>query len=128
MDFSSDLYKDVVAVYIRVIQQDSPEAAAAVQQIQATCDSRAALRATLAITLLKMEVQRNQAPSDVSLYTYMFEDYPEALPLVELAIRCWLRDRSLRDTELGRQQNGHNRRADLDASVPTTDLPPGFEE
>lgn len=88
-----DLYEDVVVLYIRVIKQDSMVAGAAIEQIHAIFGARAALRATLVITLLKMEAKENYYVPDLSIYDYIMEDYLEALLLLEEAIihccRAW---------------------------------------
>jgi len=99
MVFDAGSYREVVATYIRVLRQDSVEAADAIEQILSLCGARAALRATLVMTILKMEVQQHQAISDISVHAYMLRDNPEALPLLEIAISCWLRDRGIRDAE-----------------------------
>ena len=88
-----DLYEDIAEVYIRMIEHDSLEAGAAIEQIHSTFGARAALRATLVITLLKMEVKENYHIPDLSIYGYIMEDYPEAVLLLEQAImhccRAW---------------------------------------
>ncbi len=79
-------YDDVVDLYIRLISLDSRAAADAIEQIRITCDARAALRATLAITLIKTEAQRHQPIPDADAYAYLLIDYPQALPLLNQAI------------------------------------------
>ena len=128
MESGSGLYEDVVSVYLRLIKQESPQAAAAIKEILITCDSRAALRATLVITLLKIEVQEHHAIPDTMIYSDMLRGYPQALPLVELAIKHWLHDWSIRDAKLRNGQNNRLPGADAEASLPTTDLPPSLEE
>ncbi len=99
MEATSGLYDDVVSTYVRVIKQDSPEAAAAIEEILAICGTRAALRATLVITLLKMEVQKNHSVEDISIHRYVIKDYPEARALLERAITCWVQAWSIRQAE-----------------------------
>ncbi len=99
MEVPSGLYDDVVATDIHVIKQDSPECAAAIEEILAICGTRAALRAALVITLLKMEVQKNQSVENVKLQTYLIRDYPQAVPLLERAITCWVRAWAIRQGE-----------------------------
>jgi hypothetical protein len=87
------LYEDIAYLYVRVIKQDSPEAGAVIEQINAAFGARAALRAALVITLLKMEVKENYYIPDLTIYGYIMENYPEAVPLLEQAImyccRAW---------------------------------------
>lgn len=93
MNPAPDLYEDVAVVYIRVIKRDSPEAGAAIEQIHSIFGARAALRATLVITMLKMEAKENYYVPDLSIYGYIMEDYPEAILLLNEAImhccRAW---------------------------------------
>jgi hypothetical protein len=88
----SDVYDDVVSTYISVIKQDSLEAAAAVEEILVSYGSRAALRATLVMTLLKAEAQNNHSVENLSVRRELLNDFPEALPLLERAVACWLLD------------------------------------
>lgn len=99
MEAASGLYDDVVSTYVRMLKQDSPEAAAAIEEILALCGTRAALRATLVITLLKMEVQKNHSVMNISSQTYLLKDYPAARPLLERAITCWVQAWSIRQAE-----------------------------
>ena len=86
MEPASDQYADVVATYIEMIRRDSGEAAAAIEMILARFGSRTALRATLVITLVKMEVRKNRSIQDISAHSYLVKDFPEAWPLLEQAI------------------------------------------
>ncbi len=86
----SEIYADVVATYIRVIKQDSPDAAAVVEEIVSTCGSHAGLRATLVLTLIKMEAQKRQADQNIRFHMYLIKDFPEALPLLERAVTICL--------------------------------------
>ena len=90
MKSGSDLYEDVAQAYIRLVEHDCPDAATAIHQIQFTVGSHAALRAALIITLLKMEVQQNCYLPNLSIYAYLFQDYPEALGMLEQAIASCL--------------------------------------
>jgi len=90
MKTPSDLFEDVALVYIRLVSQESQEAAVAIEEIQAAFGSRAALRAALIITILKIEVQQNHWLPNIGLYAYLLADYPDALPLTEVAMRCCL--------------------------------------
>lgn len=121
-------YGEVVSLYIRLISEDSPTAAHAIEQIRITCDARAALRATLVMTLVKIEAQRHQPIPDVSVYAYMLVDYPQALPLLALAIECWSKDRRLRAEGLALKPVSDLTDADALASVSIPDLPPDLEE
>jgi len=94
-----DLYEDIAEVYIRMIKQDSLEAGAAIKQIHATFGARAALRATLVITLLKMEVKENYHIPDLSIYGYIIEDYPDAVLLLQQAIMHCCRAWNILDVE-----------------------------
>ena len=86
MDSASDPYADVVATYIEVIRRDSSEAAIAIETILARFGSRTTLRATLVITLVKMEVQKNRGIEDISAHSYLVKNFPEAWPLLQQAI------------------------------------------
>ena len=70
------MYDEVVSTYIRVLKHDSPEAAAAIAQILSIHGSRAALRATLVITLLKMEVEKNHSVENLSIQMQLMKDFP----------------------------------------------------
>ena len=83
-------YDDVVTTYIRVIKRDSTEAAAALEKIRSVCGARAALRATLVVTLLKIEKQKGHGIADIHVHNYLIKDYPPAQPLLEYALRCCL--------------------------------------
>lgn len=80
------LYKDIANLYTHIIKQDSPEAGAAIEQIHAIFGARAALRATLVLTLLKMEVKENYHASAIRIYGCIFDEYPEAVQLLDQAI------------------------------------------
>ncbi len=86
MATGSGSYDDVVATYIHVIRRDSPEAAGTVEQILAAYGTRAALRATLVLTLLKMEVQKNHPIDDFDVLTNLIKGFPAALLLMDRAI------------------------------------------
>ena len=86
-----DVYADVLLTYLQVIKQDSVEAAAAIQEIWAGYGSRAALRATLVVTLLKMEIQQKRYLTDSSIQSSLLIDYPKAVHLLERAITSCLR-------------------------------------
>ncbi len=116
---SSDYY-DIVVVYIRTIKRESPAAAAAVEEILATYGSRAALRATLVITLLKMEVQKNHSVENISVPMHLVKDFPEVLPLLEQAITCYLQARSRLSEEPSEQAEENP--AD-DAGEPSSSAP-----
>ncbi len=90
MTAASDLYEDVVLVYVRLIRPVSEAAAGAIEQIHADFGSHAALRAALIITVMKMEVQQNDWLPDISLYGDLLADYPDALELTKYAIACCL--------------------------------------
>ena len=127
MSLPPDYYDEVVAVYIRMINQDSPQAAEIIQQIHSAYGSRAALRATLILTILKMEAQQDHPIPDSSRYTYyMFREYPEALPLLEKAVKCWRHDRSIWVADRENRTKGNL--PDARASLPPPDLPPSLDE
>jgi hypothetical protein len=85
------LYDEVVSTYIRVLEHDNPAAAAAVTQILSIHGSRAALRATLVITLLKMDVEKNHTVENLDVQMHLMKDFPEALALLEGAITACLK-------------------------------------
>ena len=118
------MYDDVVSTYIRVLEHDSPEAAAAIAQIISIYGSRAALRATLVITLLKMEVEKNHSVENHDVEIELISDFPEALPLLERAIAFCLRAWGIayvESTELERWQPGN---VDSESTSSTSMLPP----
>ena len=80
------MYDEVVSTYIRVLKSDSPEAAIAIEELLSIYGSRAALRATLVITLLKMEAEKNHSVEAVTIQIHLIKDFPEARPLLERAI------------------------------------------
>lgn len=113
-------YDEVVTLYIRVIKEDSPAAAALFEEIRITCGARAALRAGLAMTLVKIEDQSQRPIPDVSTYAYMLVDYPLALSLLEQAIQCWIKDRYLRKLALGLRPNSDTADSDTEAIKPAS--------
>jgi hypothetical protein len=90
MESPLDSYEDVVLVYVSLISQDSPQAGAAIEQIQTSIGTQAALRAALIITVLRMEVRQNHWVPDISVYAYLIRAYPQAVPLLEYAVGCCL--------------------------------------
>ena len=88
MNTTSDRYEDVARTYIRVIKRDSLAAGTAIEQIHIAYGGRAALRATLTLTLLKMSVKEHYRIPDLSIYGDITKAYPEALPLLRHAIIC----------------------------------------
>ena len=101
MQTASDLYENAALVYIRLVSQVSREAARAIEQIHTSLGSHAALRAALIITVLKMEVQQNHWLPSIDLYTYLLEDYPDALPLAKYAMTCCLQNWAVPEVENG---------------------------
>ena len=89
MESGPDL-NEVVTTYIEVIKQDSPEAAAAIEEILVICGLRAALRATLVVTLSKMEYLENHAIQNVSSRSDLIQEFPEARPVLERALTSCL--------------------------------------
>jgi len=90
MEIASDLYENVAVVYTQLVRQESQEAAAAIERIHTAFGARAALRAALIITILKMEVQQNHWIPSIGLYAHLLEDYPDASPLTKYAMTCCL--------------------------------------
>ncbi|MEO8395452.1 MAG: hypothetical protein ABI700_20835 [Chloroflexota bacterium] len=88
----TDPFEAAALIYIRLVRRESHEAAAAVEKIQATFGARAALRAALILTILKTEVEQNQWIPGIGLYFDLLADYPDALSLTKLAMRCCLRN------------------------------------
>ena len=99
MEPASDLYLDVALVYMRLVRNDSPEAASLIEKINASFGSRAGLRAALIIKIFKMEVTQNHWVPGIQVYNYLLEDYPEALPWLQRAMACCVRAWALQDLE-----------------------------
>lgn len=100
MERSSDLYEDAVQVYIRIVERESEDAAAAIRQIYSTFGARAALRAALIIQLLRMEIFQGNYPPRISFFTYLLEDYTEVVPLLEQAITFCLQAWGIHDMDV----------------------------
>jgi hypothetical protein len=100
MESSLNSYDDVVSLYIGLISQDSPQAGAAIEQIQTTIGTAAALRAALIITVLRMEVQQKYWIPDIQVYATLIQDYPQAVPLLEFAIGCCFQVWGVNESEL----------------------------
>jgi hypothetical protein len=83
---------DTLSAYIQLVRQDSPAAAAVIEQIQLLFGAHAAFRAALILVLLKNEVQPYHALPDIGMYTYLLKDTAEAIPLLEEAITYCLAD------------------------------------
>lgn len=90
MELACDSFEKTVFVYIRLVRDISPEAADSIELILTTYGSRAALRAALLVTILKIEVQQNHWIPNLALYAHLFVDYPDALPLAKYAMLCCL--------------------------------------
>jgi hypothetical protein len=90
LKIAADPYEDVALIYTRLVRKESAEAAAAVEQIQATFGTHAALRVALIITIVKIEVHQNHWVPNIGLYTHLLADYPDALPLMQYALTCCL--------------------------------------
>jgi hypothetical protein len=90
MDTASDPYEDVAFVYIRLVILESREAAGVIMRIYTAFGSRAALRAALIITLMKIEIHQNHWVPYIGLYLHLLDDYPDALPLAKYAMTLCL--------------------------------------
>jgi hypothetical protein len=90
---------DVALVYIRLVRKESPDAAAVLGQIYQQFGARAALNAALVLTLLKQEIQHNHSLPEMTSYTHLLKDYPEAMPFLSVAITCCLHDWSLAEID-----------------------------
>jgi hypothetical protein len=123
MESRSDVYNDVVATYIHVLKQDSSDAAAAIEEILSSSGSHAALRATLVITLLKMEVQKKNSVENITSETHLIKAFPEALPLLEQAIACWIQAWSVSHAVPLGLTNGNHTSAKEEATPSTPKLP-----
>ncbi len=97
---------NVVVIYIRLVRQDSIQAAAAIEQIYATIGAKAALRAALIIMIFKMEVKQNHWMPDMNSYAYLIRDFRQAIPLLERAMTCCLQAWDIHDIEFGNLETG----------------------
>ena len=95
-----DRYQDLLLIYIGLIRKDSPQAAAAIEQMYVSIGGQAALRAALIITILRMEIRQNNWVPDISVHAYLIHPYPEAIPLLEYAMGCCLQAWGIHDLEL----------------------------
>ncbi len=91
MKSASDSHDDIVSAYIQVIKLESQEASTAIEEIRSLCGVRAALRATLVLTLVKKEFHENRSIPGVGAHNYLIKEFPEAHPLLEFALACCLR-------------------------------------
>lgn len=123
MESGSGLYDDVVSVYIKGIKRESPEAAAAIEEIVSLCGSRAALRATLVITLLKIEVQKAHSVENIDVQIHLLKDFPEARPLLERAITYCVEAWETARVAAAKQTNGNLAASDGGVKPSTPELP-----
>lgn len=100
METASGLNEDATLVYIRLVRQESQEAATAIEKIYVAFGSHAALRAAVMITILKMEIQQNHWLPYFDLYTHLFEGCPDAVPLTKYAAVCCLQEWNVAEVEL----------------------------
>jgi hypothetical protein len=100
MKTGTALNEDATLVYIRLVRKDSPEAAAIIEKIYVAFGSHAALRAAVMITILKVEIQQNHWLPYFDLYTHLFEDCPDAVPLTKYAAACCLQQWAVAGVEL----------------------------
>ena len=106
MQHGAELYEDIAQAYIRLVEHDCPDAATAIRQIHATVGAHAAMRAALVVKLLQMEVQQNNYFPNLSIYAYLFEDYPEAVGSLEQAIASCLQTWGISNLKV-QLQNGN---------------------
>ncbi len=62
---------DVALVYLRLVRQESADAADLIEQIYVHFNAHAALRAALIITLLKKEIEHYHTIPEIGMYTYL---------------------------------------------------------
>jgi hypothetical protein len=94
MDLSESLAAELVPVFTRLVQGYSPGAALVIDDIELTCGSRAAYWAAIGIINLEMKFERFGFAPDLSSYGEFMVEYPEAIPLFECAMGCFLLDRA----------------------------------
>jgi hypothetical protein len=86
MNPTSSHYEEVAQVYTRLVEKDSPKAAASLRKIHFIAGAHATLRAALILSVLKTEVQKNHYLPNLKVYAYLLKEYPEAIWLLEEAI------------------------------------------
>jgi len=106
MSPTSDPYEDAARAYIRLVSNESQEVATVVEQIQATAGAHAALRAVLILVIMKMEVQENHWIPGFNPYIYLFNDYPEVMPLMKRAMACCLEHWGVSIAEISTSNGG----------------------
>ena len=106
MKTRSDLYADVAQVYLHLVEHDGPDVSAALRQIYATAGSLAAWRAALVIRVVKIEAQLNHYFPNLGSYADLFEYFPEAVGLLEQAIKSCLPTWRIQDVQV-RLENGN---------------------
>ena len=99
MENASALDDSVALVYIRLVRQESSDAALVVEQIYSQFSAHAALRAALILMLLKQEIQHYHSIPAIGMYTYLLKDSSEALPLLEDAITLCLESWGIPQTD-----------------------------
>lgn len=122
MDNGSDVYGDIVPGYIRLLALECPEAASDVEQISLRFGARAALRATLVLSLVTLDVQKTRTLQSIDTYDYLMTAFPEAQPLLEHAIECCLQAWGIKTVAPPALDDGPA--ADPDETTRTPVLPP----
>jgi hypothetical protein len=107
MDYASNWYDSIAQVYTRLAEQDSPDAASVIEEIQSLCGSRAAMCAAVAIAITKLDVQKDGRIPDMGIYTQLLKDYPEALSLLQRAVVFCLPQWSIQNTASLPQQGDY---------------------
>ena len=94
MELSESFASELVPVFTRLVRAYSPGAAAIIGDIEQTCSSRAAYWAAIGIINLEVKFERFGFAPDLSSYGEFMVEYPEAIPLFECAMGCFLLDRA----------------------------------
>ena len=92
MGFNQDWYDGTVSLYTRFIRVYSHPCAQILIQIRSSFGALVAYQAAFAIMQLRTEVERTAKVNDVEKYRHLLNDYPEALPLFDLALQRFLDD------------------------------------
>ena len=94
MLFDRDGYDETAVLYTRFIRTRSQNCARQLNLIRSTFGALVGYHAAVAIMQMRVEFDRVARIRDTEKYRRLLADYPEALPLFDLALHSFLRDQT----------------------------------
>jgi hypothetical protein len=92
MRFDIGWYQQEAALYTRFVRRYSSNAAQYINEILQQVGPEPAYRAAFALVQLNNELNRSASVKNLDKYRQLMSDYPEALPMFELALNGFMVD------------------------------------